>query len=93
MGGWFHVIINLQYVILDKGNVFFPIGGVENTSFDTFPWDRWWGSRIMDIWWSRGRLFFKEDFSWPLPTDDREPLGTMEGLPGNVRGREENGFV
>ena len=29
LGGWFHVIINLQPLITDKGNVFCPVGGVE----------------------------------------------------------------
>ena len=41
LGGWFHVIINLQNLIPDKGNVFFPIVGVENTSFNRVPWGRW----------------------------------------------------
>ena len=35
----------------------------------------------------------KEAFSWNLLLDDRKTLGTMEGLPGNDCGREENGFV
>ena len=34
-----------------------------------------------------------EAFSWTLLPDNRKPLGTMEGIPGNGRGREENGFV
>ena len=85
IGGWLHVIINLQSIIHDKGNVFCSIGGVENTSFNRVPWGRWWGGRILDIWWRRGRLFVKEAFSRTLLPDNREPLGIMEVLPGNNR--------
>ena len=93
IGGWFHVIINLQPLILDKGNVFRLIGGVENTNFNMLPWGRWWGGQIMDIWWRRGRIFVKYAFSWSFLPDNHKYLGTMEGLPGNFGGREENGFV
>ena len=31
LGGWFHVIINHQTLIRDKGDSFCPIVGVENT--------------------------------------------------------------
>ena len=54
---WLHIIINLQTLIPDKGNVFFPIGGVENTSLNRVPWGRYWGGQILDLWWGRGRLF------------------------------------
>ena len=93
LGGWFHVIINLQPLISDKGNIFFPIGGVENTSFNKVLWGRWLGGKIMDIWGRRGRLFVKEEFRWPLLLDNLKPLSTMEGLPVKICGREENGFV
>ena len=51
IGGWFHVIINLQPLIHDKGNVFLPIGGVENASLNRVPWDRGWG---VELWISSG---------------------------------------
>ena len=51
LGGWFHVIINLQPLITDKRNFFCPVGGVENASLNRVPWGRWWGGRILDIWW------------------------------------------
>ena len=35
---WLYVIINQQPLIPDKGNVFYLIGGVENTSFNRVPW-------------------------------------------------------
>ena len=92
-GGWFHIITNLQPLITDKGNVFCQIGGAGNSSLNRVLWVRWWGGQIMDLWWRRDRLFVKEAFSCLLLTADREPLGIMEGLPGNGRGREENGFV
>ena len=63
LGGWSHVIINLHPLIPEKGNVFYPILGVENTSFNRSPWGRWWVGRNLDLWWSRGRLFVKEAFS------------------------------
>ena len=93
IGRWFHAIIKIKTLIPDKGNVLCPIGGVENAILNMVPWRRWWGGRIMDIWWRRVRLFVKEAFSWPLITERREPLVTMESLPGNGNGREENGFV
>ena len=85
--GWFHVIINLQPLISDKGNVLFPIGGVENASLDRVPWGRWWGGQILYLWWRRGRIFIKEAFSWPLLPDDRETIGTMECIPSTGRVR------
>ena len=39
--GWLHVIINLQALIPYKGNVFFPIGGIENASLNRVSWGRW----------------------------------------------------
>ena len=93
IGGWSHVIINLHHLIPDKGNFLCLIGGIENASLDRVPWGIWWGGRIMDLWWRRVRLFVKEAFSYPLLPYDRENLGTMEGLPRNSRGREENGFA
>ena len=41
----------------------------------------------MDLLWRRGKIFVKEAFIWTLLPDDREPLGTMEGIPRNGRGR------
>ena len=49
LGGWFHVIVNLQPLIPDNGNVFYVIGGVENVSLNRFPWGRWWGGQILDL--------------------------------------------
>ena len=80
-------------MISDKVNVFCPIGGVENISFNKVPWGRWWGGRILGLWWRRGKLFIKEVFRRPLLPDDREPIDTIEGLRGNGCKREENGFV
>ena len=80
-------------MITDKGNVFCPIGSFENASLNRVPWGRWWGGRILGLWWSRGRLFFKEAFIWPLLLDGREPLGKMKGLPSNGYVIEQNGFV
>ena len=91
--GWFHVIINLQPLITDKGHFFCLIVGVGNTSFNRFPYVRWWGGRILDLLWRRGRIFVKKAFSWSLLLDELESLGTMEGLPGIGRVIEENGFV
>ena len=93
LGGWSRVIINLQPLIPDKGNVFYPIGGVENASLNRVPWGRWRGGRVLYLWLMRVRLFVKEAFRWPLLPDDHGPLGTMEGLPGNGRAREEKGLV
>ena len=89
LGGWFHVIINLQPLIPDKGNVFFPIGGVENPNLNRVPLGIWWCGGIMGLWRMRGGLFVREAFSWTLLSDDREPIGKMEGLPWNVRIREK----
>ena len=49
----------------------------------------------VEFWISgvEGARYFKEAFVWPLLPDDCEPLVIMEGLPGNVRVREENGFI
>ena len=49
----------------------------------------------VEFWISgiEGARYFKEAFVWSLLPDDREPLVIMEGLPGTVRGREENGFI
>ena len=91
--GWFHVIINLQPLIPDKGNLFCPIGGIENTSINWNPWGRLWGGRVMGLWWRRVRIFFKEAFSCPILLDDRKPLVTMECLPGNGSVSKENGCV
>ena len=93
IGVWFHVIIKLQPLITDNDNVLCPIGGVENTIFDRVPWGRWWGGRILYLWWRGGEIFFKESFSWPLLLEDCKHIVTIEGLHGNVRGREENGFL
>ena len=49
LGGWLHVIINLQPLIPEKGNVFCPIEGIENTILNRVPWGRWWGGQILDI--------------------------------------------
>ena len=87
LGVWFHVIINLQPLIPEKGNVFFPIEGVENASLNRVPWGRCWGGQILYIWCRRGRLFVKDAFRFPLFLDDCKYFGTMEGLPGNVYGR------
>ena len=93
LGGWFHVIINLQTLIPDKGNFFFPVGCVENTNLNKVPWGRWRSGQNMDLWWRRGRLFVKYAFIWTLIPDNRETIGTMEGLPGNGIGRELNSFI
>ena len=37
LGGWLHVIINLQPLIPDKYNFFWPIGGVESASLNMVP--------------------------------------------------------
>ena len=65
LGGWLHFIINLQPLIPNKVNVFCLIGGVENASLDSFPWVRWWGRQILDLWWIRVGLFLKEPSSSP----------------------------
>ena len=93
IGGWLHVIINLQTLITNKVNFFGLIVGIENARLNRVPWGRWWCGRILDLWWRRVRIFVKEALSWPLPPDDHKPLGTIKGLPRNVRGREENGFI
>ena len=93
LGVWFHVIINLLPLITDKGNILCPIVGVENTIFDRVPWGRWWGGRIIYLWWRGGEIFVKESFRWPLLLEDCKHIFTIEVLHGNVRGREENGFV
>ena len=84
LGGWFSVIINLQTLIPDKGNFFCSIGGVEKNGFNRVPWGRWWGGRIMDLWWGRGRLFVKEAFSWPLLPDDCNILAQWKVSQGIV---------
>ena len=91
LGGWFHVIINLQPLITGKSNGLYPIGGVENASLNRVPWGRWWGGRILDLWWRKGRLFVKEIFFWTLLTYEQKNLGIMEGFPGS--GRRENKTV
>ena len=93
LGVWLHFIINLQPLITDEGNVLCPIGGVENTIFDRVPWGRWWGGRIMYLWWRRGKIFVKEAFRWSLLLEDCKPIVTIEVIHGNVRGIEENDFV
>ena len=93
LGGWFYVIINIQPLIIDKGNVFWLIRGGGNVILNRVTWGRWWGSRILDLWWRRGRIFVKETFRCPLLPDYCKHLGTIEGLPGDVWSREENGFV
>ena len=50
-------------MITYKGNIFFPVGGVENASLNRVPWGIWWGGQILDLWWRRGGLFVKEAFS------------------------------
>ena len=86
--GWFRGIINLYSLITEKDKVFCPIGGVENSSLNRVLWVRWWVDLIMGLWWRRGSLFVKEAFILPLLPDNREPLGTMEGLPWNSHRRE-----
>ena len=90
IGGWFHVIINLQPLIPKKGNFFCPIGSVEKSSLNRIPWGRWRGSRILDLWWKRGWLFFKENISWNLLPDYHKTIGTMKGLHGKGRNREKS---
>ena len=87
LGVWFHVIINLQTLILYKGNVFYSNGGIEHFSLNRVPWGRWWGGQMMDIWWRRVKIFVKEAFRCTLLPEYREHLGTMEGLLGNGYGR------
>ena len=88
LGGWFHVIINLQPLITNKRNIFCPIGGVENTRFDRVPWGRWWGGQILYLWWIRGKIFVKEALIWLLLLEDCKHIVTIEGLYGDCRVRE-----
>ena len=59
IGGWFHVFINLQPMIPDKGGVIWPIGGSEKGNLNRVPWDRWRGDQMTDLWWRMGSLFIK----------------------------------
>ena len=38
IGVWFHLIINIQTLIPDKGNVLLLIGGIGNAILNKFPW-------------------------------------------------------
>ena len=71
-----------------RGKFILPNWSCWNASLDRVPWGRRWGGRIMDLWWRRGRLFFKEAFICPLLPYNHEPLVKMEILPGDGLRRE-----